>query len=244
VPEGARVVEILAAFEFIITMVEAGEAVGKILDAIRRVAGRYAERRKRLRVTVGDVEIDLATANDAQRLVVVDALMAQTATPATGVRRAPDHREQGVRRPRAHPAPRTRSRRRCARRVLRQHRDRRLPGRPAHRRDERTIRHSIAEFFADRSHDDVLLLRFSGHGVKDARGRLFLTARDTRLARLGATGIAASFINDQLAETLSKRVVLILDCCYSGAFAPGAGVRGDNSVHVDDAFAPATAGSC
>ncbi len=235
-PEGARVVEILAAFEFIITMVEAGEAVGKILDAIRRVAVRYAQRRKRLRVTVADVEIDLATANDAQRLVVVNALMAQAVMPGTGVRRAliiankefDDPALTQLRAP-GHDAD-------ALARVL---------GNAAiggfqvdllTDADERTIRNSIAEFFADRRHDDVLLLHFSGHGVKDTRGRLFLTARDTRLARLGATGIAASFINDQLAETLSKRVVLILDCCYSGAFARGAGVRGDDSVHIDDAF--------
>jgi hypothetical protein len=235
-PEGARALEILAAFEFIITMVEAGEAVGKILAAIRRVAGRYAERRQRLKVTVADVEIDLATATDEQRRMVIDAIAAQVAPPAAGVRRAliiankefDDPALTQLRAP-GHDAD-------ALARVLGNITIGGFEVDLLVDADERTVRHRIAEFFANRAHDDVLLLHFSGHGVKDARGRLFLTARDTKLALLGATGIAASFINDQLDETQSKRVVLILDCCYSGAFARGAGVRADDSVHVDDAF--------
>jgi uncharacterized caspase-like protein len=105
-----------------------------------------------------------------------------------------------------------------------------------HDADERTIRRRIAAFFADRDRDDLLVLHFSCHGVKDTRGRLHLAARDTDLSLLGATALPAAFVNDQIAESQSQRVVLILDCCYSGAFTRGASVRGDGEVAISDEF--------
>jgi len=102
--------------------------------------------------------------------------------------------------------------------------------------DERTVRRRVAEFFSGRDRDDVLLLHFSCHGVKDARGRLHLAARDTELARLAATGVPAALVNDLMEESASARIVLILDCCYSGAFARGALARADRGVHLADAF--------
>jgi hypothetical protein len=101
---------------------------------------------------------------------------------------------------------------------------------------EVVIRRRIADFFADRDRDDLLLVHYSGHGVKDARGRLYLAARDTELHRLAATAVPAAFVNDQMSETGSQRVVLILDCCYSGAFARGALARSDRTVHVAEEF--------
>ncbi|MET7950859.1 caspase family protein [Micromonospora sp. NPDC005324] len=102
--------------------------------------------------------------------------------------------------------------------------------------DERTVRRRVAGFFADRDRDDLLLLHFSCHGVKDPHGRLYLAARDTDLTSLGATGVAAAFVNDQLAQTQSRRVILVLDCCYSGAFNRGVAARADRSVHIGDEF--------
>ncbi|MDQ7907606.1 caspase family protein [Phytohabitans sp. ZYX-F-186] len=102
--------------------------------------------------------------------------------------------------------------------------------------DERTVRRRVAEFFAGRDSEDLLLLHFSCHGLKDARGRLHLAARDTELGRLSTTAVPASLINDLMAETASARVILVLDCCYSGAFARGSLVRGDRGVHLADEF--------
>jgi hypothetical protein len=235
-PEGARSLAILAVFEFIITMAQAGEAAARIVRAIREVANRYAEHRQRVRVTVADVEIDLGDASDAQLNQVAQAIRASAGRPLASVRSAlviankqfDDPALTQLRAP-GHDAD-------ALARVLGNASIGGFDVELLADADERTVRRRIAEFFAERSHDDVLLLHFSGHGVKDARGRLFLTARDTRLSLLGATGIPASFVNDQMAETQSKRVVLILDCCYSGAFARGTAVRGDDSVHVADEF--------
>jgi len=86
---------------------------------------------------------------------------------------------------------------------------------------ESKIRRSIARFFADRKRDDLLLLYFSGHGIRNGQGQLFLAANDTEISILEATGIPAEFVTDAMNNSRSQRQLLILDCCNSGAFAHG-----------------------
>ena len=45
-----------------------------------------------------------------------------------------------------------------------------------------TVRKSIARFFDCKHRDDLLLLYFSGHGVRDEQGHLYLAVRDTERA--------------------------------------------------------------
>lgn len=88
-------------------------------------------------------------------------------------------------------------------------------------------RRVISEFFSEKKRDDLLLLYFSGHGVLDDQGRLFLATKDTERKLLRATSIPSNFITDEMNNSRSQRQVLILDCCHSGAFARGAkGVTG------------------
>jgi hypothetical protein len=87
---------------------------------------------------------------------------------------------------------------------------------------EYSIRRAIAAFFADKAPSDLLLLYASGHGVLDDQGRLYLATHDTQRNLLNATAIPTSFITDGMDTCRSKRQVLILDCCHSGAFARGA----------------------
>jgi hypothetical protein len=86
---------------------------------------------------------------------------------------------------------------------------------------EPVSRRAIAKFCANRTPDDLLLLYFSGHGIRDEQGRLFLATTDTDHTLLDATAIAAEFVTRQMDESRSRRQVLILDCCNSGAFAYG-----------------------
>jgi hypothetical protein len=98
------------------------------------------------------------------------------------------------------------------------------------------IRLEIESFFAERRRDDLLMLYFSGHGVRDDQGHLYLAVRDTRHNRLRATGLPAAFVTEEMDRSASRRQVLILDCCHSGAFAQGAkGVLGQ-SVGTAAAF--------
>jgi len=86
---------------------------------------------------------------------------------------------------------------------------------------EGRTRRSIARFFAERKRDDLLLLYFSGHGVRNEVGQLFLAANDTEKNILEASGIPADFVTQSMNNSRSQRQLLILDCCNSGAFAYG-----------------------
>jgi hypothetical protein len=102
--------------------------------------------------------------------------------------------------------------------------------------EEAQLRRRIARLFNNRRPDDVLLLHFSGHGVKDDRGRLYLAASDTEFDLLDATGIASDWLNEQIERSRSKRIVVMLDCCFSGSFPFGARARAGESVNVQDSL--------
>jgi formylglycine-generating enzyme required for sulfatase activity len=87
---------------------------------------------------------------------------------------------------------------------------------------EAKTRRAIARFFAERKPADLLLLYFSGHGVRSEQGQLFLAANDTEISILEATGVPSEFITRSMNNSRSQRQLLILDCCNSGAFAHGA----------------------
>jgi uncharacterized caspase-like protein len=94
----------------------------------------------------------------------------------------------------------------------------------------------IEAFFANRKRDDLLLLHFSGHGIKDAAGRLHLAAANTDPALLQATSVSARFVSDQMTETRAGRVVILLDCCFGGAFSRGMAVRATGEISIEDSF--------
>ncbi len=99
------------------------------------------------------------------------------------------------------------------------------------------VRREIARFYADRGRDDLLLLYFSGHGIKDQGGRLFFAMRDTERELPDATAIPANFVNDRMHECRARTNLLVLDCCFAGAFARGLAPKGDVSVHAGEPFA-------
>ena len=98
------------------------------------------------------------------------------------------------------------------------------------------VEEEIEGFFADRKPDDLLVLYLSCHGVKDPDGRLYFAAKDTRLQRLAASGISSAFVNEEMGHSRCRRVVLLLDCCYSGAFAGGFATRGGEGVELKERF--------
>ena len=100
-----------------------------------------------------------------------------------------------------------------------------------------TVETAVEEFFAQRSRDDLLLLYFSGHGIRsDTDGRLYLAQKDTRRERLRSTAVSASFITELMDESRSQRQVLVLDCCHSGAFSKGFKGETSGSVGTRQAF--------
>ncbi len=91
----------------------------------------------------------------------------------------------------------------------------------------------VEAFFADQHRDSLLLVYFSCHGVKDEDGRLYFAGRNTKLGRLAATGLSAQFVEEQMQRCRSRRIVLLLDCCYSGAFGR-LGAKAAQNVDVTD----------
>jgi len=90
--------------------------------------------------------------------------------------------------------------------------------------------------FSESRTDDVLVLHFSGHGLKSESGELFFAASNTRPNRLGSTAVAADFVHRCMRDARSRSVVLLLDCCYGGAFAQGVTARAAGDVNVLDSF--------
>jgi len=84
-----------------------------------------------------------------------------------------------------------------------------------------TVSLEIAKLFTNKNKDDLLLLYFSGHGVLDEQGRLYFAMQDTVRNLLSGSAISANFVHDEMDNSRSKRQLLILDCCHSGAFSRG-----------------------
>jgi hypothetical protein len=102
---------------------------------------------------------------------------------------------------------------------------------PAH-----VVNEAVEEFLTDRSPDDLLLLHFSCHGIKDQDGELYFAMANTRLRLLGATAVAADFVNRRMTQSRSHRIVLFLDCCYAGAFDRGMRARATKVMDLEERF--------
>src|SRR5688572_6357947 len=99
---------------------------------------------------------------------------------------------------------------------------------------ETRIRRAISTFLTNKKPDDLVLLYFSAHGVLDDRGRLYLALKDTQVDLLKATSIPSSFVADEMDSCRSKRQILVLDCCHSGAF--GRGTKGEQKAVTETTF--------
>ncbi|HEU4491078.1 MAG TPA: caspase family protein [Jiangellales bacterium] len=100
----------------------------------------------------------------------------------------------------------------------------------------------IEDLFADSRPDDLLLLHLSCHGLKSESGELYFAAPNTRPNRLVSTAVAAEFVQRCMRSARARSVVLLLDCCYGGAFGQGVAVRAAGDVNVLDSFAGARLG--
>jgi hypothetical protein len=101
---------------------------------------------------------------------------------------------------------------------------------------EHIVRRRLSAFFENRGIDDLLLVHLSCHGVKDEDGRLYFATTDTETDHLDATSIPSEFLNRLMTRSRSRRVVLLLDCCYSGAFARGWMSRAGDRVDIQERF--------
>ena len=103
---------------------------------------------------------------------------------------------------------------------------------------EGVLRRRLSRFFSDRRRDDLLLVHLSCHGIKHEDGQLYFAAADTEIDDLDATGVASDWLKRLMDRCASQRIVLMLDCCHSGAFGRGmlarsGGVSVDTKEHLE-----------
>ena len=94
----------------------------------------------------------------------------------------------------------------------------------------------LEDFLSERRPGDLALLHFSGHGLKDESGSLYLAARNTIPTRLASTAVDTTLINLLMRRSRARSIVLFLDCCYGGAFERGMTARAAGNVAVREQF--------
>lgn len=99
-----------------------------------------------------------------------------------------------------------------------------------------TVGAAIGDFYRDCKGTDLTLIYFTGHGQKDSDGRLHIVLTDSRHDNLLFTALPAAQIDQAISGCVSRRKILILDCCYSGAYASGYTPRADDSAHTLEQF--------
>jgi uncharacterized caspase-like protein len=93
----------------------------------------------------------------------------------------------------------------------------------------------IDDLFAQGKPNDLVLLYFTGHGIRDpTSGTLFFPTQETCKRKdssnlnLGLAVNSSSGVHEAMSKCYSQRKVIILDCCFSGAFVKGTRAMGDN----------------
>lgn len=91
------------------------------------------------------------------------------------------------------------------------------------------MQEAIETIFSERNKDDLVLLYFTGHGIKDERGKFYFATSLTRKSSSGklikSFTVPGSFIHEVMQDSRAKRQVVILDSSFSGAFANGLVVK-------------------
>jgi TPR repeat protein/uncharacterized RDD family membrane protein YckC len=89
------------------------------------------------------------------------------------------------------------------------------------------MREALDGVLSQATSEDLVFIYFAGHSRTDRRGRLCLAAKNTDSKALVGTSLHWNVVQAMWDNSLAKRIVLILDSCYSGAV--GESVRGDVS---------------
>lgn len=104
-----------------------------------------------------------------------------------------------------------------------------------------TINQQIENLFNKAERDDLTLFYYSGHGYRGPDGRHYLVALNTHPDLLRSTGVSEAFIQDIMSNSRSQQRIVILDCCFSGAFAEGRKSGVGEPLQFDELRGEATA---
>lgn len=96
-----------------------------------------------------------------------------------------------------------------------------------------TLRAAFAEFIEQLSVRDTLIVFFSGHGLLDQNGHYVLVTSDCKADNAVETGLSIDWLKEQLAKCRAAHKIVLLNACYSGAFAGGTARKVDPQAAVD-----------
>jgi hypothetical protein len=82
----------------------------------------------------------------------------------------------------------------------------------------REVRLEIARVCGQADEEDTLLIYYSGNGMTGKDGCFYLLVADSEAEYPFATALDGEFILSQLRSSKCRKIVLIIDGCYSGAF--------------------------
>lgn len=89
--------------------------------------------------------------------------------------------------------------------------------------DRQVMEEAMETLFSERQSDDLVLLYFSGHGIQDERGKLYLstniTRKNLRDKLVKSSAVAAAFVQEMMSESRCQHQFVILDCCLNGTLA-------------------------
>ena len=98
------------------------------------------------------------------------------------------------------------------------------------------MRREICTVFRQRANSDLVMLYFTGHGMKDMAGMFHLTTAETEKFENGdlnsGTAVDADFIKREIRNCAAARKVVVLDCCLAASFADGFIGMDDGCVDV------------
>lgn len=96
--------------------------------------------------------------------------------------------------------------------------------------DSQLISDKVEELLKSAAEKDALaLIYYSGHGLLDPSNRLYLAARDSQTGKFGRTVPITNIVN-WVRIYRPKRVIILLDCCYSGAAGSDLELKGGDAL--------------
>ncbi|MEP5658658.1 MAG: SUMF1/EgtB/PvdO family nonheme iron enzyme [Hyphomicrobiales bacterium] len=84
------------------------------------------------------------------------------------------------------------------------------------------LQSALHNLFDGRAPDDLLLLYYTGHGLIDRSGALYLSLHNSNASTPSIGSLEADFVRKRMKESHAEAQIVVLDCCHSGAFMDGA----------------------
>jgi len=106
--------------------------------------------------------------------------------------------------------------------------------------DKPTIVARVADWLKKPTAGDTIILYYSGHGFRDAGGKLYIAPREIDPANLTAGGVAVEWLRDQLIQCPAAFKLLILDSCHAGAEKGSTALQSISAKDLGDQFKSAT----